>query len=436
MKKYLLFSHAIVGMGGEQQFLFNKTQFLARKGWEPFVFSGHRGIVRISPLARFVPLIRRELMYPPCVFRKRFVEKAIAAILRAVGDVSEGVRVESTGVYSSQWAELLAQRLGAQHVVFSVEEQQNRRYSTDFLRFCSFKHDRRELFGINPASLHWLFRGFRDVPVSDEFAFSAVLGNVVDVSATSSPFPLPPSDFNIAGIWRTHKPGFLECMRALVPFLEHHADRTFNVVVIGSGNNPRTEEVAAHLFRRMPHVHFVVLGFVYPIPLGLLRQMDVFVSTAGSSRVPMRHGIPSISVTTEPASNGRGCVFLPLGILNYTTRNTVAPEHTGLSLDRLLEMVLFEKYCDTHPTLGMENIPLAGDSTLQCQLDKFGHVDKGYFDVLSIRPQLPWERQRHRVASLFGLIGLDALHFVKRFARPSARIPSCRNTPSEKGNAS
>ena len=156
-------------------------------------------------------------------------------------------------------------------------------------------------------------------------------------------FVIPKADYKIAGIWRTSKVGFLETINELKSFFNDHTELTFTYVVIGSGN-AANELMARTMLEDCKNVKVVFLGYVYPIPLSLIKEMDVFVSTAGSVRVPAKYDIPSIAVTTDKDANGN-VRFWALGIFEYTTLNTVMPEETGCTLSDYLAKVLFQGLC-------------------------------------------------------------------------------------------
>lgn len=390
MKKYIIFCYNITGMGGGQQFVYTKANYLIHQGYDVSVYSTIEGPIVIEGLQKYQGQIIKELKYPPCSFRKSKVNKTVSLIASKIEGLFEEILIESDGGYETQWAELVARKLNAQHIIFSVAEQQNKSYSKDYLDYLFFKYKRKELYGITRDSIRLLFKGYADIEDSEKYSFLATCSNVVDEYDVTPGYNLPKADYNIGGIWRTNKEGFVECMESILPFIRKHADKTFNIVIIGAGSEDNENRVKK-LFNDLSNSNVIFMGFMYPIPKSLILEMDVFVSTAGSCRIPIRYGVPSISVTSAVSSDGAVQLYV-LGILNYTTRNTVVPEETGCTTEGLLEKVLFECFCSTNPSLGMEKSSFDEEKELFEELSRFRGIELQHYDIGRIKAQLTIEK--------------------------------------------
>lgn len=417
MRKYIILAYNITGMGGGQQYVYNKVKYLTANGFDTVVYSAIKGEMVIHDFCRFNTLIVPALKYPPACFRTAY-QNEILEILAQGCEKTDDVWIESTGAYETQWAELLAEKVQGKHVCFALSEQQNKCYSKNELAFLYFKYQRRELYGIAQESLRLIFRNVHEIPDSAECCFVANCINVVDKTMEYAGPALPEVDYRIGCIWRTNKEGFLKTIDNLIPFIKANPQNTFGVVVIGGGSCSN-EERAAKLLAAYPNVKTLFLGYTYPIPLDLLRRMDVFVSSAGSANVTAMHNLPTISVTTK-ISEGRE-EFCPLGILNYTTVQTVVPVESELTLSDYLRMILFEHYCTTHVTLGKEWPDDTGFiDEYKREISFFEtKVEKKYFPVNSIRPQGYREKGYKALGRIAGcgiLSFVDmCLHKIKSF---------------------
>ena len=215
MKKYILFCYNITGMGGGQQFVYTKAKYLSHNGFDVTVFSTIEGEIIIEGLRQYEKYIWRELKYPPCSFRKRTIDSIVNSIHKTCDGNYDEILVESDGGYETQWAEIIASKLNAQHVIFSVAEQQNKKYSNSYLDYLYFKYQRKELYGITADSIRLMFKDYKDIPDSEKYAFAATCNNVVDIYNSVSEYPIPDADINIAGIWRTNKEGFVKLPASL-----------------------------------------------------------------------------------------------------------------------------------------------------------------------------------------------------------------------------
>lgn len=407
-------------MGGGQQFVYTKSRFLEHSGFDVSVYSVIDGDIVIDGLKKYTNQIRVELKYPPCSFSKSFYRKIVSSLVNEIGNDFDDILIESDGGYESIWAEAIAKQLKAQHIIFNVAEQQNKFYSKSFLDYLLFKYKRNELFGITKDSIRIMFEGYCNITDSEKHMFRATCNNVVNNYDNDTCLELPDADCTIGGIWRTNKEGFIECVDEIIRYITHHPTRRFNVVIIGAGSVENENRVRIKI-EQLDNANFIVTGFMYPIPLSVLRQIDVFVSTAGSSRIPIKYGIPSVTVTSAFSEEIGKYELFPLGILNYTTTNTVVPENIGVSLERLLEMVIDEKYCSTHPTLGMENIIFDEENELRDELAKFGSQALIYYDTTAIKPESKLEIAYRFFGKVFGisvLVKVDKLgHILKKRVR-------------------
>lgn len=408
MRKYILMAYNITGMGGGQQYVYNKVKYLTAKGYNTTVFSQIRGELVIRDFLRFNTQIIPALKYAPTCFSEKYREHILEILAQGCEDAEEVLIESVTGVYETQWAELLAKRVNGKHICFNLQEQQNKTYSKDTLAFLYFKYQRKELYGIVPESVGLIFKGIYEIADSADYRFVANCINVVDKTMEYTGPVLPKADYRIGCIWRTNKEGFLQTIYNLIPFIEEHPQSTFSVVVIGNGS-PGNEEKAAKCLEAYKNVQIVFLGYMYPIPLELLKKMDVFISTAGSASVSAMYDIPTISVTTKSSEGTEE--FIPIGILNYTTIRAVVPERSDKSLRDYLQMVLFENYCTTHPNLGKKWLDdEAFDKEYQRELSFFDNIrEKRYYPVEYIRPQGWLEKGYCLVGRIFGCRVLSAV---------------------------
>jgi hypothetical protein len=104
-----------------------------------------------------------------------------------------------------------------------------------------------------------------------------------------------------------------------------HPEGTYNVVLIGGAVEKAIYRKSLSELKKCTNVHVVVTGYLYPIPLSLIRNIDLFVSTAGSSTSSYRFHRPTVRV--HPIT-GEPCGIVGLDDLNGRTMYDVMPDTT------------------------------------------------------------------------------------------------------------
>lgn len=379
MKLYIIFCYTICGFGGAQVYIKNKVEFLRRNDYEVIVFSCIHKNIYFDTLKVFSNNIHSELKYLPSVFTGRNRDLFLNQIISEVDFGQDLCLVESGGGNESLWAELVAKKIGGKHICFNIKEAQNALYTSEWKEFFDFKFRRNELFTINEHYFQYLLSSPNLIGSLQNFTFVANCTNVVDETIEFSKELLDYGDYKIGGIWRTNKEGFVETFSEMMGFLQEYSNFTFGIYIIGSGNT-ENENVIREMYSKLKNVQVFFLGYQYPIPMNLITSMDVFVSTAGSSRIPMRYDVPSITVTTQYDSSTGKYTLVPIGILNYTTSSTIIPGENKCSLKDLLKMVLIDNYCKSNKKIGMNDAIFDHEEESKRQLDFFFKDSKNNHD--------------------------------------------------------
>ena len=366
-------------MGGAQQYISNKVKRLQKKGYDTMVFSYDQGDIYIKTLLPYKEMIIPMIRMSPMIYRKKDIENVISVMCEHIGNISDQIFIESTVENQAEWGELLASKIGAKHIFIDLQEEH--KYRKEIMDFLYFKYMRKELYGINKDSIRRIFENFYEV--EDESLFiSAECGNVVeDVACDGILKELPEASYVIGSIGRLDKPFVIQAMQQVILFANLHSDKKFNVLLIGGGSDERIHEIRS-MVESTDNIFLYITGFIYPIPKNVIEYVDCFFSSAGSARVSMKEGRPTISMSVDGKA---------IGILNYTTQDTlyVSGEYgDNLSLAKYLELILFKEYCNTHATLGMEIEAEDMEQEFERQMDFFtkATVVQEYYNMYTILP--------------------------------------------------
>lgn len=295
MKTYVFIARRICEIGGAEQYLYNKSKYLESQGWRVLVFSGREGNILISGFEQYKNDIYPALTYAPECFSKREVKKTIDNIVARIGDCEgDTCIIESDAVNRAIWAEIIASRLNAKHLAFILQEEHN--YDLPIRKFLRFKYDRHELAGIAQQSINQML-GDETIERRLDTKISAYCQNVVDECEDSYSCMLDSNAmYTIGSVGRLEKPCVTEILNSMKHYFSVHKDIKFNLVLIGGAVREKTIQQIFDEMHKYDNVNLIITGNIYPIPASLLKNVDVFVSTAGSASMTYKYCYPTVRV--------------------------------------------------------------------------------------------------------------------------------------------
>ena len=302
MKTYVFLTRRICGIGGAEQYIYNKVKYLESQGWRVLVFSGRHGKILIHEFEKFVPLIIPTLEWCPECFSKKEVQKVLHQITEKIGDCNGDVCIiESNSVIRAVWAELVAERLNARHLAFVLQEKHV--YRADMKQFLRFKYNRHELAGITNISVKQMLADDQ-LEMRNDTRISAYCNNVIEDCDDRYSSQLDENaDYTFASIGRLEKPCVLPIVLGFRDYFQNHSSQRFNLVMIGGSPTRVKEDRIREALNECDNINLVFTGNVYPIPRSFIEKVDVFVSTAGAANATYRAGRPTVRVhpvTGEP----------------------------------------------------------------------------------------------------------------------------------------
>lgn len=337
MKTYIFFTRRLINIGGAEQYLYNKKNFLERQGWRVLIFSGQHGSILINDFKRFERYIYTELYCVPSCFTRRAVEKTINRIVSDIGDSNgEESVVESVYMPSCLWAEMVACRIKARHLAFPLQEKHM--YDEEAKKYLWFKYNRHELAGIAKDSVRQML-GDESVELRDDVKISAYCNNVFD--DCDDPYTKlldEKADYTFGSLGRLVKPCVPAIVEGFCSYARNHPDKRFNVVMIGDSIEKGRKELIRKKLSRVSNIHTVMTGDVYPIPRSFASKIDVFVSTAGAATATYIERYPTVKVNPL---NGE-----PVGVtgLDYMPKEkNMYDSSPDLSIEMCIDKAIFNR---------------------------------------------------------------------------------------------
>lgn len=375
-KKYFFLTTRINEVGGAHTYIFNKSRTLINEGWDVYVIYGENGNIIIPFNSEGIKtLYSPHINFAPQLFPKRRISKTIDEICSFIGfgNYRSEIIIESTSDSQALWGEILAKKTSAKHIVFLLQEHNP--MPLPISEFFRFKDARGELYGISNESMDELYLkcSLHTSPkILTAIGCAEVVSNINTPLVSKIEQLRESCDYLIGSIGRLEKPFVPSMISDLKNYVLQHKDKSFAFVMLGGTYKKSLYKTIAKEFSGISNLKLLFSGYIYPIPYKLLLYFDSFIGTAGSSRIPFKFGIPSITYD---------CTDLhPIGILGYNTNNTLhrSPNESNRSLNDLLDISL--------------NLQHKEVAQIIDQLDYSSHFEAieasdnslKYFDIISI----------------------------------------------------
>ena len=355
MKKYIFFTADIHAMGGMQNYVRSKAEYLQEQGWQVYIiFQGNKDLGCVFPqLDAYVRGGLKTLhIAPEKIYGSLFYWSIIDEMLEIIEySKTENCQylIESQAEYEAVWGEILAQIIDAKHICFICNERfrgKDKHY-LDYMDFFYWKYQRRELAGIADNSLNMLFEGFVELKnSSDNKLVAAFRDNVCDYDSEIVEKILH-KDWNIAYFGRCEKDYFSIIVDEIEKIALKYNSYDIQFVIIGNVGNEQKKAVKK--LEKISNLTVSCIGCFAILPKKLFKKLDVVVAGSGCAVIAARQGVPTIVADAK--------TYQAIGIYGYTTSDFLYGENT-YSYAELLEDVLIEKqYKRYHKTVSFLDKP-------------------------------------------------------------------------------
>lgn len=372
-KAYVVLFNCIVGMGGGQMYTYNKIEYMKHNGWDTFVFSSIQGVIIIEELKRYKHLIFPIMASSPLVYSEKKVSKKIEEITEVLKDF-DNIVIESCSGHLALWGELIAQRLSCKHMVNLLDERNDLIVPEEYLDFYRFKLKRRELSGITNQSLKMLFRNNGEITDDNCYFLPARCQNVVSDRVHYNFKSLIKNAKTLCTIGRLEKDFVMAAAAAYAKITNSRKNEKFNVIFIGGTNDRKIYKKIRYLFKSNENVNLQITGYMYPIPLDLVKYCDLFVSSAGSAGISYQYNRPTISIDAKDS--------FAIGVLGYTTQASLyRVNEKKQDVAELIEKILYYDYLNNYDYLPKKEV--TSNDMLKVHLEFLDSSDKNkeYFPI-------------------------------------------------------
>ena len=405
MKKYVVFTLSIVGVGGGQLYVSNKLKYMEESGYETYVFSALSGEILVSYLKETKGIIDNRFNHYPSEFPKKRVSAILDQIVRILNySENDEMLVESTCINLSLWAELLAQKCNAKHILFSISEK-NEVFPGN-VDYYVFKYKRRELFTINSNTFSELYKKSSMVSEGTIPVLVAYLGIPVENYECRAIDEIDKKDRTICILGRISKKYVEIAARELAHFCSAHASLTFNIIVVGGVQSKTDEEIINNIYSYYADVNNATLyypGGLSPLPEKLFEICDLFIGGAGCAILPYRKGKLTLGMSVIDGN--------ALGLMGYDTSSTFIPAQGNISIQQFFSDALIDyKYKAMNFTPA--EYSFSSEEIFDSHIREFNKSlnDKEYFSTFDIK--LPIKKRIGAI--LLHYLGEEKMRFLFR----------------------
>lgn len=378
MRKFLILSYSISGMGGGQMYQYNKLKFMKAHGYETYILyaiSGKIIIKEIEDVAQigYVDTLNTD----PRILNRKEIQNKLSEMASFLGNVDSELIIECCNKTTTLWGEILARKYHGFSYSIILDEKIGS-VDRQMLDFFSYKREKNELKGLKNETYEMLFNGEK-VPKDYQYCLPIAGNNVVcDIDYDCIVDLASNYDLKLCSIGRLDKSYVPTLVEQIITYARKRPDLSILFGMIGDSPNNMDKQAIIEKMKSISNIKLYLFGSVYPIPEKLLYEFDVFISSAGSARVSGDRGIPTITIDSRD--------FMAIGIYQYETENTVFRQgEPKVPISEKLNY-LIENYEEVRSKLYIKPAD-DFDAVFSKHLEYYkSHVNTGeYYDVLSMK---------------------------------------------------
>lgn len=326
---YIFITYTINNIGGSQLYIRKKMEYLQNKQWDVQIFFYQNGHLQINEFKENQNNIIPELTFFIDYYSTQKINTIINKIIQKLKNNYSKIIIESHSLHLATWAEFLAYKLNAKHFIYLIDEKPIMHNS--YLDFMTFKYNRGELAGIIKDSINYFFRKTK-LKLEKGSPFLKAHGANDCILDVEYELPKDFFEYKIGIVGRLEKEFVRNSVNALFEFANKNKQSKILIMYIGGEQNSNIiKQDIKSAFNNCTNVCLEFTGFLFPIPLKLIRYFDFCISGAGAAWAITRSNIPTLVI--DPRDN------LCNGILGVTTYNAIFSDEEKKTLSYWLNII-------------------------------------------------------------------------------------------------
>lgn len=355
---YILINNTVYNLGGGQLYILRRAKYLRSKGYNVLIVVAENAgdFILKDSFEDFDIFWYPAIIRPMALLSKKEVEALIDNIVRELPCKYNGqIYVESTALTLGVWAERLAFRLKAKHILYCISEVES--ISKYLLipgrRFFINKYNKGELIGCSSESIYKLF-GKKLIPNN----YVNVAFDDTELSPSCVPdisYIFDCDSYVISTVSRLDKSYIEPLIDSACKLARKYTSRRF-MLLIGGGSKEKKRESYLRDYANKKSLNIINLdikftGYINTLGKDFFSQSDLFVGmgTASINAISQK----CLTLNIDPLDNN-----LCSGFFGHDTKNFAYSESGThyLIYDKLEEAYLMDeetrlKYCQEGESL-------------------------------------------------------------------------------------
>lgn len=318
---YLLVTPNVRNQGGAQLYVLRRAIYLREKGFDVrIIISINNGdfILRDKfegfPIYHYPELAEQFIFYS---FKK--LNRIIVGIISDLHLDDKETLIESHTLRLGVWAEELAFRLRAKHLLYCLSElslvHNTKTYPGS--TFFEQKYKRGEFYGCSSKSIEFLFHKKFDINNFVNIAFDT--NELLEKSLPILDLNLCKESFVISTITRLEKTYVIPLIKDVCQLARKHPAQKFVLIIAGGSGIIGREEYLLNTFSNehlnVTNLNIIFTGYIHRLGKDLFRLTDVFVGMGTASINSISQN--TLTLNIDPL-NGDSCSgFFGVDTLNF-----------------------------------------------------------------------------------------------------------------------
>lgn len=148
MKKYVLFTNNISGIGGAELYIIRKSNYLENIDYKVYIITGNNTPINLNDFNKINTIEIKEVLYPTNVFNANKKSKIMNTICNFIDyNIEDKIYIESHQTGPALWAEIFASQINSTNIVYALAPFSIKR--TVYNYYFNEKLNRNEFLGCN-----------------------------------------------------------------------------------------------------------------------------------------------------------------------------------------------------------------------------------------------------------------------------------------------
>lgn len=299
---YILFGSSISNIGGAEQYILRRAEYMAEKGNNVVFVSKETKPLLINGFVNFNIIEVQEIGIPIYFFSRRKVDYIVDSIYQSLKKHlinEQTIIIESASIYYGLWSELLAKKMGAVSLIYELTGCKiHKNYVAEF---AAFKLAKKELLGCSEHLLSKMFTCFNEYYDSSKNIFINIPFNKNEISFEAKVYfnhIRNDNDIRILSVSRVAKPYLSELIKEISVVAAKMPDKKIILSLILDKREglqlSRLKSIANSESRLTKNFTVEFMGPLVPLPYDLFRQSDIFVGAGTAALNAISCGVPTV----------------------------------------------------------------------------------------------------------------------------------------------